>query len=184
MRSTLVAPAIVCLFACVAAAQTADYPLALAASAQATKGVTTVSTTFTIHVDRLMNETLRTRVTDALKFGGYPKFLPALRALPVIGTIEVGERKVEVKYAREEKREKGIRLVLVADRPLFFLSDPSKARAGYELTVVELNIDAKGAGTGTMAGAARVKPTPEGGVVLDDFAETPVELALRRLPAK
>ena len=131
-----------------------------------------------------MNETFRTRVTDALKFGGYPKFLPALRLLPVIGTIEVGERKVEVKYVREEKREKGIRLVLVADRPLFFLSDPSKARAGYELTVVDLSLDAQGAGTGTMAGAARVKPTPEGGVVLDDFAETPVELAVRRLPAK
>ena len=184
MNSKCLTPAIVCLMVCVAAAQTADYPLTLAASAQVTKGVTTVSTTFTIHVDRVMNETLRTRVTDALKFGGYPKFLPALRALPVIGTIEVGERKVEVKYVREEKREKGIRLVLVADRPLFFLSDPSKGKAGYELTVVDLSLDAKGAGTGTMAGAARVKPTPEGGVVLDDFAETPVQLAVRRLPEK
>jgi hypothetical protein len=188
MRSKRFTPAIACLFVCVAtaqaAAQAADYPLTLAASAQVTKGATTIATTFTIHLDRLIHETFRTRVTDALKFGGYPKFLPALRALPAIGTIEVGARKVELKYAREEKREKGIRLVLVADQPLFFLPGAAKAKAGYELTVVDLNLDAKGSGTGTMAGAARVKPAPDDGVVLDDFAETPVELTVRRLPEK
>jgi hypothetical protein len=187
MRSKCFTPAIACLFVCIAATQAAaqgpEYPLTLAASTQVTKGATTIATTFTIHLDRLIHETFRARVTDALKFGGYPKFLPALRALPAIGTIVVGERKVELKYAREEKREKGIRLVLVADHPLFFLPDPSKAKAGYELTVVDLSLDARGSGTGTMAGAARVKPSPDG-VVLDDFAETPVELAVRRLPEK
>ena len=188
MKSKRFTPAIACLVVCLAAAQaaaqTVEYPLTLAASAQVTKGATTIATTFTIHLDRLIHETFRTRVTDALKFGGYPKFLPALRALPSIGTIEVGARKVELKYAREDKREKGIRLVLVADQPLFFLPDPAKAKAGYELTVVDLNLDAKGSGTGTMAGAARVKPAPDGAVVLDDFAETPVELTVRRLPGK
>ena len=75
---------------------------------------------------------------DAIKFGGYPKFLSALRSLPPIGTIAFEGRTVEIRYAREEPREKGSRLVLVADRPLFFLGDPAKARAGYELTMVEI----------------------------------------------
>jgi len=184
MRSTRFASVAFCLVVCVAALQAADFPLTLAASAQVTKGATTVSTTFTIQVDRLMNETFRTRVTDALKFGGYPKFLPALRALPPIGTIEVEGRGVEIRYAREEPHEKGSRLVLVADRPLFFLGEPGKARAGYELTMVELILDAKGAGTGTMTGAARVKPTPDGGIVIDEFEVAPVQLTVRRLPGK
>src|SRR5688500_6933325 len=109
-----------------AAVQAADYPLTLAASVQVTKGATTVTTSLTIRIERLMNETFRTRVTDALKFGGYPKFLPALRALPAISTIELEGRTVEVRHAREEPREKGTRLVLVADQPLFFLADRSK----------------------------------------------------------
>ena len=181
MRSTPFASLAVCLLACWTPVQAAEYPLALAASAQVTKGATTVTTTFTIHIDRLMNETFRTRATDALKFGGYPKFLPALRALPAIGTIEFEGRKVELRYVREESHEKGSRLVLVADQPLFFLGDPSKARAGYELTMVELILDAKGTGAGTMTGAARVKPTPDGGIVVDEFEVAPVQLSVRRL---
>ena len=77
-------------------------------------------------------------------------------------------------------------LTLVADQPLFFFgADPAKVRAGYALTIVDLRLDEKGGGTGTMAGAARVKPAPDGTVILDDFAETPVELTVRpSLPSK
>jgi hypothetical protein len=165
---------------CWAAVQAADFPLTLAASAQVSKGATTITTTFTIHIDRVMNDTFRKRVTDALMHGGYPNFLPALRALPVIGTIEIEKRKVELRYVREEPREGGSRLVLVADQPLFFLGEPAKSRAGYELTLVDLTIDASGAGTGTMMGAARVKPTADGGIVVDDFTGEPVKLTVRR----
>ncbi len=184
MRSPRVASLAVYLLMCVAAVQAADFPLTMAASATVSKGATTVTTTFTIHVDRLMNETFRTRVTDALKFGGYPKFLSALRALPEIGAIELEGRRVEIRYAREEPRGKGSRLVLVADRPLFFLGDLTKPRAGYELTMVELILDAQGAGTGTLTGAARVKPAPDDGVVVDEFETAPVQLTVRRIPPK
>ena len=184
MRSKFCASIALCVLICWAGVQATDYPLTLGAAAQVTKGATTVTTTFTIHVDREMNETFRSRVMDALKFGGYPKFLSALRSLPPIGTIAFEARTVEVRYAREEPREKGSRLVLVADRPLFFLGDPAKARAGYELTMVEMMLDAQGAGTGTMTGAARVKPTPDGGLVVDEFEVAPVTLTVRRVPEK
>jgi len=169
---------------CSAAAQGAQqFPLALAADTRVTRGATTVTTTFAIHIDRVMNETFRTRVTDALKFGGYLKFLPALRALPAIGTIEFDGRTVELRYVREEPRGEGSRLVLVADQPLFFL-DKTKTKAGYELTMVDLTLDAQGSGTGMMAGAARIKPTGDGGVAIDDFAVEPVKLTVRRVSAK
>jgi hypothetical protein len=84
---------------------------------------------------------------------------------------------VDIRYAHEQKESAGRRLVLIADRPLFFLGgDPAKSKAGYELTVVELRFDAQGGVTGTMAGAARVKPSPNG-PVLNDYAEAPVRLS-------
>jgi len=160
------------------------YPLTLVVGAQAKNAIATVTSTLNIRVERVMSETNRTRVTDALLHGGYGNFLPALRALPAIGTIGLDKREVQLRYVREQPDGKGYRLTLVADRPLFFLgADAAKARAGYELTIVDLRIDERGAGTGTMAGAARVKPGPDGAVILDDFAEAPVELTVRPSPA-
>jgi hypothetical protein len=155
-----------------------DYPLVLTLDAVAkTTAGTGITSAVTIEVARLMEETLRKRVTDALTYGGYPKFVPALRALPSIGTIGAGKRVVTIRYAREEQGPEGRRLVLVADRPLFFLAaDPQRSRAGYELTIVELQFDSEGRVTGTIAGAARVKTSPDG-PVLDDFGEAPVRLS-------
>ena len=35
-----------------------------------------------------------------------------------------------------------------------------------------------------MTGAARVKPTPDGGIVVDEFEVAPVQLTVRRVPEK
>jgi hypothetical protein len=154
-----------------------EYPLTLVVDAQLKSGVTTITSKLTIRVDRLMQEEYRKRVSDALKFGGYPNFLKTLRPLPVFGSIESQSQKVEVRYAHEEADGANRRLVLIADRPLFFINaDPAKNKAGYELTMVELRFDPKGAVTGVMAGAARVKPSPTSEVILDDFATSLVEL--------
>ena len=68
--------------------------MTLAVSAQVKSGATTVTSAFTITVERLMTEPTRTKVTDALRFGGYQNFLPALRAAPVIGAIVLEKRQV------------------------------------------------------------------------------------------
>jgi len=184
IRSARFTHVVICLVLCWTSVQAADYPLTLTANAQVTKGSTTVTTTLTIRVERPMNGTYRTRVVDALKFGGYPNFLKTLRPLPVIGTIELDGRKVELRYAHEEPGDGGSRLVLAADTPMFFLGSQEKPRAGYELTLVELTLDAKGSGKGVMTGAARVKPSPDGGIIVDDFAGTPVQLVVRAVSAK
>jgi hypothetical protein len=153
--------------------------LTLAMNATAKTPRTSVSASLSIYVDRLMEESRRTRVTDALRYGGYGNFLNALRTLPGIGRISLDDRFVEVRYAHESQTASGRRLVLIADRPLFFLSgDAARSRAGYELTLVELLFDADGRVTGTMAGAARVKPVGNGEVAMDDFADVRVALAV------
>jgi len=169
------------MVACLAAApRAADFPLNLVALASLKTGTTAVTTNVVIRVNRLMEESRRTRVMDAFKYNGYPGFVPALRTLPVIGSIELARRKVDVKYAHETKDDQGPRLVLVADRPLFFLNESQKPKAGYELTIVELRLAGDGSGTGVMTGAARVKLAPDGGVMLDDYADALVQLTINK----
>jgi hypothetical protein len=176
-RAAAVAGIIVCTAGLIYAA--GNYPLELTLDAQAKTATAAVTSMVTIRVDRLMEENRYKRVSDALRRGGYPTFVTTLRSLPPVGQIELASRTVDVRYAREQQDGSGRRLVLVGDRPLFFLGDPSKSHAGYELTLVELRFDAQGVGTGRMAGAARVKLAADGGVVLDDYAEAPVQLTAR-----
>ena len=54
--------------------------------------------------------------------------------------------------------------------------EDAKPRAGYEVAVVQIQLDGKGQGKGTIAAAARVRPDGDGGVLLDDYAEKPIAL--------
>jgi hypothetical protein len=161
-----------------AAQSNVSYPLDVTLDARTKTEVAAVNASVTISLNRLMEESRRQRVLTALKENGYPGFLTVLRSLPPVGVVRIGKREVEIKFAHEAASPQGRRLVLVADQPLFFLAnDPDKRRAGYELTMVELTIDQKAEISGRMAGAARVKPGGETGVVLDTFGEEPVTLS-------
>jgi hypothetical protein len=155
-----------------------EYPLSLTLDATAKTETLTIAASLNVRVDRLMLETRRKRVTDALTYSGYGNFMTALRSLPPVGTIGLKDRSVEIRYADEQAEATGRRLLLVADRPLFFDGDPARNRTGYELTIVELHFDAQGAISGRMMGAARVKPSPDG-VVVDNFASVEVQLTAR-----
>jgi hypothetical protein len=157
-----------------------QYPLDLALDVAARADTIAITSVVSIHVDRLMEESRRKRVTDALRYSGYANFLTALRSIPPVGTITLANRSVDIRYAYEPPDERVRRLVLVGDQPLFFLGDAStKPRAGYELTLVELRFDDKAGVTGRIAGAARIKPLGDGAVGIDEYAETPVDVTVR-----
>ena len=158
-----------------------SYPRTWQATADAALGKSAVTATFTIHVNGLMPDLTFKVVADALKYGGYPNFLPALRKLPAIGYVELAGRRTEVKYARM-RAGSDTNLVIGTDQPIFFLgggaTDP-KRKAGYELGIIDLELDAQGNGHGLMAAAARVKPGPDGGVIIDDYAEAPIKVSVK-----
>jgi hypothetical protein len=163
-----------------AAAATPRTPEAFSGTAQAKNASGAVSGTIEVVVSRYTPDFDRKTVEEALRLGGYPRFLPALRNAPQVGQLVLaGSAPYVIRYARE-KVEAGVRTItLVTDRPVFFVGSgrtESKPRAGYELAVLQFQVDATGKGHGTMAGAARVRPDGAGGVVLDDYAETPIEL--------
>lgn len=179
MRACVLAVSVVALTVVGGGQTTAEvrYPFAVTLDAQLKMGVTTVTSKVTITVDRAMDVPVRARVTDALKFGGYPNFLNTLRLVQSVGSIQTQSGRVDIRYTREEQDGAGTRLILVADRPLFFLGgDPAKRQAGFELTLADLRFDGQGGVTGQLTGAARVRPSPDGTVLLDTYAEEPAQL--------
>jgi hypothetical protein len=168
-----------------AAAQTptprnAGAPETFSANAQVASGAGAIAATIQIDIQRYSPDFDRTSVEGALKGGGYPSFLTALRKAPEVGTVAIGDEKFAIRYAREEKTAKGRTITVVTDKPMFFVGGgraDAKPRAGYEVGAIQMMVDDVGLGSGSMAAAARIKPGPEGvGVQVDDYADAPIKL--------
>jgi hypothetical protein len=150
----------------------------------ATGGVTAP---MSIRIDRYTPEHELVKMTDGLKHGGYPGFLTALRDAPQAGTLEVAGQKFVIRWARAVATSAGRTISLVTDTPVFFVGSGrrgAKPTAGYEVAVLQLIVDATGKGTGTMAAAARVTPGGATGVRIDQYAETPLTLAVTTAAAR
>jgi hypothetical protein len=168
------------LVAALAAQQAGPETLDLVATAAAGKNATgSVTVPITVQIDQYTPEHERTKMTDALKYNGYPGFLNALREAPKAGTLDVAGDKFDIRWAREIPTATGRTISLVTDKPVAFIGagrTGAKSTAGYEVAVIQLTLDKTGHGTGTMAAAARVKPGGDAGVRIDSYADQPVKL--------
>lgn len=155
-------------------------PETFTANAQAKGAAGAIAATIQIQINRYTPDFDRTSVETALKGGGYPSFLAAIRKAPEVGSVGIGDQKFAIRYAREEKTAKGRTITVVTDKPMFFVGGgrtDAKPRAGYEVGAIQMMVDDVGLGSGTMTGAARIKPGPQGvGVEVDDYADEPIKL--------
>lgn len=154
-------------------------PETFSADAQAKGPKASATAAITIHVQRYTPDFDRKSVETGLKAGGYNGFLTALRKAPDVGYVEIGSQKHIIRYARERATAKGRDIVLVTEKPVFFIgggATDAKARDVYQVAVIQLEVDDAGSGSGTMAAAARVRPGGDAGVQLDDYAEEPIKL--------
>jgi hypothetical protein len=140
-----------------------------------------MSGTLEVRVSRYTPDFDRKTVEEALRLGGYPRFVTTLRNAPEVGQLVLGGgQPYAIRYARVKVEAGNRTIVVVTDRPVFFVTGgraaDTKPRAGYEVAVVEIRLDGTGQGRGTMAAAARVRPDGDGGVLLDDYAEQPITL--------
>ncbi len=164
-------------------AQAIKPPETFIANAQVQGQDTGASAKVTIHIEKYTDERDRNAMTEALRLGGYPGFLPVLRKAPEVGYVEMSGRKVPVRWARQQPTDKGRSISVVTDGPLLFVGGGSvnaKPREGFELAIIQMDVDSIGLGSGTMAAAARVKPGGPTGVQIDDYSEQPVKLATVR----
>jgi hypothetical protein len=163
------------------AGPTTGAPETFSATAQAKTASAAVAGTLDVRINRYTPDFDRKTVEEALRLGGYPRFVTALRNAPEVGQLVLaGGQPYAIRYARERVEAGGRTIVLVTDRPVFFVGSGqagAKPKAGYEVAVIRIQMDGKGQGRGTMAAAARVRPDGDGGVLLDDYAEEPIALA-------
>ncbi len=86
----------------------------------------------------------------------------------------------DIRWAREQPVTNGRTIVLITDKPVYFVGGGNvnaKPREGYDVALLQFSMDDAGLGfKGTMAAAARVKPGGDAGVQIDDYAEKPIEL--------
>jgi len=163
-----------------AARPTTGAPEVFNATATAKNAAGAISGALEVRVTRYTPDFDRKTVEEALRLGGYPRFVTALRSAPAVGQVMIGGNgPFSIRYAREKVEGGGRTIVAVTDRPVFFVGSGranAKPRAGYEVAVIEIQFGGTGDGKGTMAAAARVRPDGEGGVLLDDYAETLIVL--------
>ena len=158
-------------------------PETFMANAQVSGQEARASAIVTIHIERYTSDADRTSISGALSSGGYAGFLPVFRKAPEVGYVEMNGRKVPVRWARQETTPKGRHISVLTDGPLFFVGGGAvdeKPRAGFDLAVIQMDVDPIGLGTGSMAAAARVKPGGPTGVQLDDYGDKPITLATVR----
>lgn len=181
LRAALIV--LVCTTSVVLAQKDVKPPETFTANAQVLGKDAGSSAQVTIQIDQYTAESDRTAIQEALRIGGFPGFLPALRSAPQVGHVEMAGRKVAVRWARQTPTDKGRTISVVTESPLFFVGGgdvDAKPRKGFEVAVIQLEVDSIGMGTGTMAAAARVRPGGATGVQIDDYAETPVKLVTVR----
>jgi hypothetical protein len=185
MRYSTIVPTVLLVLAAVAApaqAQRKGAPEAFTANLQAA-GATGAggagAATILIDIQKYSADADRAAVESALKSGGYPAFLEALKKAPAVGTVNFGEQKWNIRWARELVTPKGRSIVVVTDQPVFFVGGgrvDAKPRQGYDVAVIQMSIDDVGLGNGSMAAAANVKAGGESGVEINDYADKPIKL--------
>jgi hypothetical protein len=151
---------------------TATATVKTAAGATATSPVTIV-------LSRKMPQAEADKFLGAFKGGGITALRAALSGVKPTGTIQLGKgAATPTRLTTERTTDKGRLLTIVTDRPVLFLGSSipgAKAKQGYDFAVIDLEVDASGKGTGSLAPAAKIT-VKQDAFVVEDYAVDRVEL--------
>ena len=129
----------------------------------------------TVTIDRKMSEKEAESLANAFKAGGAAALRKGLEGVPATGSVRIGAGSVTpTRFTIERPVGAGRLLTILTDRPLLFVgaSAPgAKPREGYDFAVIDIEVDAQGNGSGTIAPAARLRLNQTAFVVEDYGAE-------------
>ena len=159
----------------------ADVPLPVRCTAFAIDKMSGASAPLNVTVTRWSSRTEVEQLASAFNETGTDGLLDLLQRLPRAGALRVGDRLgIDVRFAQLAVEPDGSqRLMLIADRRIGVNEALSFALSTeYPLTVIELRLDARGKGTGTMWPAARIDywDLETQTIVIDNYAREPVDL--------
>ena len=132
-----------------------------------------------IALDRKMPVAEADKYAAAFKSGGAAALRKAV-GVARIGAVTLGAAKpVPVLIAFERPTGAGRLITIVTDTPLLFVGASlpgAKAKEGYEFGLIDIEVDAQGAGSGTVSPAAKIGLNPQGAFVVTDYSQELVRL--------
>ena len=144
-----------------------------------TASAATTTAPVTITVDRKMSESEADTLKAAFTAGGAAALRKALVGVAPTGSLQLGGgAPTPTRLTIERPTDKGRLLTIVTDKPVLFLGagvPGAKPKEGYDFAVVDLEIDATGAGSGTLAPAAKIT-LKQGAFTVEDYASELVKL--------
>jgi hypothetical protein len=161
-------------FAAAAAAETFS-----ATASVKTAGGVSATAPVKIVVDRTMAEAEAKPLMAAYQSGGVAALRKALANVKPVGTVTVGDGKpTALRLGIERPTDKGRLLTLVSDTPVTYLGagvPGARSTEGYDFAVIDIEVDAKGSGSGTFAPAAKIA-AKGGAVIVTGYATEVVQL--------
>ena len=174
-----IAVGVVLLAAALAAAQPQssagpeDITAAVVANNELASGIGTVQ----IRINRWSTDADRTRLLTTLRESGSAALLKELQKMPSVGTIRTPNSVgYDLHYARQTPVGDGRRIVIATDRPISFLEATNQGRTlDYPFTLLQMQLDKNGKGTGTMSYATKIVAN-DNVIELEDIASAPFRL--------
>ncbi len=144
----------------------------------------TGSAPVTVTITRMMSKDEATKLADTFKSGGAAALRKALEGVAPTGSVVLGKgQATAARIAFARSMGDGRLITIVTDKPLIFLgadAPNAKPTEGYDFAVIDLQVDAAGNGTGTMAAAATVKVNDQGAFVVQDYSGEVIRLTVAR----
>lgn len=165
------------LFTPVAFGQAAGEAFTATASVKSDAGTGTAPVT--IVIKHWATDAERAKVMKALKSGGTPALKAALAKMRDSGTLALAKTQGAIKYAYATSTGSGRLVTVVTSQPLYHLGGglpDAKPKAGYDVAVALLVLEADGTGHGELSPAAKVKIDDAGAISVDDYGDAHIWL--------
>ena len=144
-----------------------------------TAGGAAVTAPVTIVVSRKMPKDEADTLVGSFKSGGLTALRSALSGVKPTGSIQLGKgAATPTRITIERTTDQGRLLTIVTDRPILFLGSGlpgAKPKQGYDFAVADIEVDASGKGTGSLAPAAKIT-LKQDAFVVEDYGAERVEL--------
>ncbi len=144
------------------------------------QGRGTATARLNIVVNRWSTDEERNSLLEALKEGGRRSLPDALTSQDRVGTIRESRSRAEfLRYSRRfDLPDGGQRIILATDRPMGFIEMSRSLRTtDYNVSLVQLNLNADGEGDGSIfLGAQIVWDEENRQIVVEGFATEPIRL--------
>jgi len=133
----------------------------------------TASAAINVTVDRTTSAAEAEKLVAAFKAGGAAGLKKALAGVPPTGSIRLGGSPAARTFMTLERTtDQGRLLTMITEKPIVHLGSGlpnAKPKAGYDFAVLDLEVGAKGAISGTLAPAARIT-LKQGAFVIQDYS--------------